>query len=59
VVGDQGVQRRDAVDPFGQALTDQPTPLGVSQLDVVMSLSPVISDEQHDLLLAAGRTRTA
>jgi hypothetical protein len=41
------VQRSDARHPLGQPSADQPAAELVLNLDVVMSLSPVVPDEQH------------
>jgi hypothetical protein len=51
VVGDQRMQRRHPLDALGQPPLGQPPPVLVEDLDVVMGLGPVISDEQHPLLL--------
>ena len=47
MISDQRVQPRDPGDPLRQPATNQPAPGLVDDLDVVMGLSPVITDEQH------------
>ena len=60
MVGDQRVQRGDPGHALGQPAPDQPPPAGVLDLDVVMGLGPVITDEQHrdDSSRLAGRPRS-
>jgi len=47
VLGDQRVQPGDAFKALRQSCPHQPATILVLDLDVVMILSPVISDEQH------------
>jgi len=51
VIGDQGVQRRNALHTLGQPAPHQHPASRVDQLDVVMGLGPVIPDEQHVIFL--------
>ena len=45
--GDQRVQPGDALKPFRATVPRKPASLVVDQLDIVMVLGPVISDEQQ------------
>jgi len=47
VVSDHRVQPTDPGDPLRQPTTGQPSPGFVHDLNVVMGLGPVITDEQH------------
>jgi len=47
MISDQRVQPGDPDDPLRQPATGQPSTGLVHDLDVVMGLGPVITDEQH------------
>jgi hypothetical protein len=51
MISDQGVQRRDPSRALLEAAAHQPTTPLIDDLDVVVILGPVISDEQHQPLL--------
>jgi hypothetical protein len=48
MLGHQGMQLRDAFGPFGQPSTSQPSAWLVLYLDVVVILSPIVADEDHE-----------
>jgi len=54
VLGDQGMQRSQPVDSLRQPTPGQPAAVLVDELDVVMGLGPVISDEQHRASASSG-----
>jgi hypothetical protein len=56
VLGNQRVQASDPVDALGQPPAGQQAALVVGQLDVVMVLGPVISDEQQPPLASCSTT---
>jgi hypothetical protein len=58
MIGDQGVQRRQPVDPLGEPAAGQPPPVLVDDLDVVMGLGLVIPDEQHSGAASSGSAST-
>jgi hypothetical protein len=51
VIGDQGMQPGQPVDPLGQPPAGQPTTVLIDDLDVVMGLGPVVPDKQHRISL--------
>lgn len=62
VIGDQRVQRGHPGHPFGQPPAGQPPTRFVLHFHIVVSLGPVVTDEQHAVSLplgtGAGHART-
>ena len=47
MLGHQGMQPRDALQPLRQPGPRQQTTVRIRKLDVMVVLSPIVSDEQH------------
>ena len=47
MISDQGVQPGQPRHPFGQTPPHEPVPGGIHNLNIVMILCPVVTDEQH------------
>jgi hypothetical protein len=45
----EGAQRRDPLDPLGQSPPHQHRTLAVDELDVMVTLGPVVTHEQHPI----------